>query len=170
MNKKLVVALFVMQILGFGSLYAAIYSQQQNVYIPVVQSNPQDPSSKVSVAQVPVDAALRDGVQVVLKQELTPYLHQMASQESGARDSCSNSLKTSSVVKQNTPVNILALQSSTSIVDSAIAQGNFTAEQSSDLQKYANQLTSEQREKLLDRIGRAVIEQRLDMHGNWVGL
>lgn len=136
----------------------------QTVYVPAAadktSSDTVVPAVPTIAVKLPDDKILRDMIQTVLKQELDPYLHQIASNRTP--EVVPNAVQ----VKSNTSANREALEQSTIIVDSAIATGSMTSQQSAELGAYANQLTMEQRAQLMEKIGRAVNEQRLDLRGS----
>lgn len=164
MNRAFYVLIFLAAINLVITIYGFVYqpvSQPQVVYIPTDKSDPATALTVPTIAvKLPDEKILRDMIQTVLKQELDPYLHQIASNRTP--EVVPNAVQ----VKSNTSVNREALEQSTIIVDSAIATGSMTSQQSAELGAYANRLTMEQRAQLMEKIGRAVNEQRLDLQGS----
>jgi len=166
MNRAFYVLIFLAAINLVITIYGFVYqpvSQPQVVYIPTDKSDPATAAAltvPTIAVKLPDEKILRDMIQIVLKQELGPYLHQIASNRTP--EVVPNAVQ----IKSNTSVNREALEQSTIIVDSAIATGSMTSKQSAELGAYANRLTMEQRAQLMEKIGRAVNEQRLDLQGS----
>jgi hypothetical protein len=152
------------QIAGFALLWNEITSQQQYIYLPTenkqgastgTQTNP-----VVAITKFPTESVLREPIQSVLKQELTPYVRQLAAAPEVTQ-------KTSSTeppgVKENSPANIQAFNESTNVVDGAIAQGKWTREDNIALMQYVPYLTHSQRITIMEKIGQAINGQELKM-------
>jgi hypothetical protein len=152
----------VIQIVGFALLWNEITSQQQYVYLPTLnnqETKAGTPTNQLlAVTKFPTEAVLHDAIQSALKQELGPYLRQLAT----APEAVQKSIPADPPgVKENSPENIRAFTDISNILDSAIARGTWTkADAIASLQHGAN-LTETQRIQMLSKITQAINNQEL---------
>lgn len=152
----------VIQIAGFALLWNEIISQQQYIYLPT--QNNQDtkagtPTNQVvAVTKFPTEAVLHDAIQSALKQELGPYVHQLATAPEVAQKPIPADPPG---VKENSPENLQALNAAMGVVQTAISRGAWTSEDNMALFTVTTGLTAAQRYKIMDEIGRAINHQEL---------
>lgn len=175
MDKKIYLGWFslaAIQMLGFYLLWDKISTPQAYVYMPAAGSSETiagTPTSPVTVTQFPTESALRETAKAVLKQELDPYLRQLA-----AAPEASIKHKAAPVdfphVKENSPENLQAAQQANSIIDLALAKKVWTEQDSLALLRYVFNLTSAQRAQLAQKLYGPINRQELQVTGSIPGL
>ena len=157
----------VIQIAGFALLWNEITSQQQYIYLPTENSRGTTAGTQtnpiVAVTKFPTESVLRETIQSVLKQELTPYAHQLAAAPETTQKI---SPVDSPDVKENSPANIQALNEATNVINGAIARGKWTREDYMLLVPHIHQLTLSQHSKLTEQMVQAINRQELKMDGS----
>lgn len=142
-------------------------TRSQVVYVPAAADKSSPPTAAPTVPTVavklPDDKILHDMIQMVLKQEIAPYAHQLVA----ALGTTQKGLpKESAAVKENSPENVQAHARATSIVDSALASGQWTSQDNLKIRATVNKLTAKQHDELLDKIVRAANAQQLHVEGH----
>lgn len=154
-----------LQIGGFALLWSKNTPPSEYVYLPTTADKTTADSAvktPVVVVSPPDEKALREIIQMVLKQELSGY-----TQNLGVPKTTSAS---ENRVKENTPINVEANTQASTLVDAAIAKQVWTDEDSMRLAPYTGQLTMAQREILLRKIADAVNSQQLVLQSMPFGL
>ncbi len=155
-------SILLVQISGFVLLWMRIpAAPPRSLPAPAV---PQImPGSARSAVRIPQDQMLQQAIQSVLKQELAPYLSQLAAR---ARMRRAVAGAPGVGVAPANPASRRAMQQSDSIVDRALASGVWTNADSAALLRVAPDLSESQREKLLDRIFGAINTQQMKPAGS----
>ncbi len=165
MDKKRNIGLLIVtaiQIVGFALLWNKIAERQEYVYLPVENNqgvSAGTPATPVVAAiRLTDESTLRQIIQSVLKQELASYTHQLAATPETMQMTFPVDPPN---VKENSPANVAALNESSNVVNSAIAQRKWTLHDATALQPHVHQLTLPQRTKLMDEIVTAINRQEL---------
>lgn len=165
MSRAIYVLIFLVTINLVITIYGFVNqpaTPSQVVYVPAADKSASASTSATTAptiaVRLPDEKLLRDMIQSVLKEELTPYKHQLATAGSAQKYTSPHS-----DVKENSPANTQALTDALSIVDSALANGTWTQQDAIDLISYANQLTPDQRQKIMEDIANAVNHQELKL-------
>jgi hypothetical protein len=157
----------VIQIAGFTLLWNEITSQQQYIYLPTENSQATTagtPTNQiVAVTKFPTEAVLRDAIQSTLKQELGPYLRQLATAPEAIKKSIPADPPS---VKENSPENLQAYEKVRNIVDIAIARGVWSMEDTLAASGASAIITENQRIELMNKIGNAITNQTMKLDPN----
>lgn len=157
------IVVIAIQVAGFALLWEKIVAQQEYVYLSAENSQGATAGAQttpvVAAIRLPDEGVLRETIQSVLHQELTPYLRQLAVLPETAK----TPVVESPGVAANSPANMQALNDTNNIVSGAIARGVWTNENSLALIKKAGRLTRSQREEIMLKIADAVNRQELTL-------
>lgn len=153
------------QIAGFALLWNEITSQQQYVYLPT-QNNQETkagtPTNQiVAVTKFPTEAVLHDAIQSALKQELGPYVRQLATAPEAAQKI---TIADSSNVKENSPENAQTFSRAVSMVEAAIASGEWTNDDLQEIAPQLSNLSDAQRIQIIEKLMNAINNQQLKVH------
>jgi hypothetical protein len=159
------------QIVGFALLWNEITSQQQYIYLPTENSRGTTAGAQtnpvVAVTKFPTESVLRETIQSVLKQELTPYARQLAAAPQAQQNPPPIDPPG---VKENSTENIQAFNDSLNIVDSAIARGKWIRDDTAAILPYSQRLTHSQRKQIMEKMGQAINGQELKLEDMPPGL
>jgi hypothetical protein len=169
MNKNGYIGLFIVtaiQIVGLTLLWNKIAEQQGYVYMPTAsgqETTAGAPIPPITVTKFPTESVLRETAQTVLKQELDPYVRQLAAAPEATQ-------KVAPVdppnVKENSTENLRALQQANGIVDLALANRVWTGQDNMALLRHVVKLTSAQRSQLMQKLYGAINRQELRVTGD----
>jgi len=155
------------QIAGFALLLNKMAAGVEYIYLPTVPNTAVSPAEPRVAPSVGIDKAVvenifREVIQSALKQEIAPYVRQLTA----AFNTPPKALPADpSGVKENSPANEQAFSEAMNIAGSAIAKGKWTEADVLALQLHKNNLTSDQRTQLMEKIGNAINNQELKMEG-----
>jgi hypothetical protein len=151
------------QIGGFALLWSKDALPPEYVYLPTTADKTVTDSpvnTPVVVVAPPDEKALRRIIQAVLEQELATYARESTS-ASGTPPAI---VQTNSAgAKENSSENIQAMTSVTSVISNAVAQGKWTATDYAAILPHIDQLTSEQRYKIMNEMANAINRQELEL-------
>lgn len=162
--KLLLTGVILVQIVGFVVLWMKIPAATSNATrvvstVPVI-----DPNSVKFATKIPQNRILRQAIDSVLKQELAPYLTQLAAAQRVRLKQ--TQVEATAMPRPGGPANIQAARQSSEIVDRALASGVWTDSDSSALLRVAPLLSENQRVGLLDKIFGAINNQELKPVGS----
>ncbi len=162
--KILLTGIILVQIVGFVVLWMRIPSAPPRSAIAVA-AMPRIASGSVRfAARIPQDQVLRQAITSVLKQQLAPYLAQLAAARRERLQETRSAV--SAAPPLGSPASMRANRQSNEIVDRALASGVWTDADSSALLQVAPQLSETQREGLLNKIFGAINDQELKPVGS----
>lgn len=153
------------QIGGFALLWSKDAPPPKYVYLPATADKTTTDSAvntPLVIVSPPDEKALREIIQIVLKQELSGYIQTVGTTKTATRNE--------DQVQENTPANAEANTQVSTLIDSAISKQVWTHEDTARLAPYSGQLSMAQREMLLRKIAEAVNNQQLVLHSMPLGL
>ncbi|MHB8346766.1 MAG: hypothetical protein ACYDHM_06145 [Acidiferrobacterales bacterium] len=162
--KILLTGIILVQVIGFVVLWMRIPSAPPHSTSTVAVVPRIAPGSVRFAARIPQDQVLRQAITSVLKQQLAPYLAQLAAAQRERLQETQS--YTGSVPPPGSPASVRAGRQSNEIVDRALASGVWTDADSSALLQAAPQLSEAQREGLLNKIFGAINDQELKPVGS----
>lgn len=162
--KFLLTGIILVQIIGFVVLWMRIPAATPRTAAIVSVVPRVVPDSIKLAARIPQDQVLRQAIASALKQELAPYLAQLAgTQRERLKEAQAD---VTALPPPGSPANMRAARQSNEIVDQALASGVWTDADSSALLQVAPRLSESQREGLLNKIFGAINNQELKPVGS----
>jgi hypothetical protein len=155
----------IVQVAGFALLWNEITAQRQDIYLPTLNSQTatvRDRTNSVAaVTRLPSEVVLHDTIQSTLKQELGPYMRQLAAATETMQKV---SMPEPPGVMENSPENTQAFNRITNIVSTALARGKWLNSDNLAALPYASGLTESQKTKILEKVMGAINRQELDIN------